>query len=337
MLRSCILKSIMKPNVALIGCGSWGKNLARNLFNLGVLSSICDANPKILDLIKKTYNVKVSVSYADLISDPTIDGIVIATPSHTHYALARLALLAGKHVYVEKPLARGYLEAQELNHLASVKNLTLMVGHLLLYHPAVNCLRQLIFDGELGDIRFLNSDRRNFNQQARRDNNVIWDLAPHDISMMSYILGLEPQGILNAFGWSTNNDSVIDVAHLDLTFPGDIPAHIHNSWIDPQKQVLLTVNGSKKTAVLNDIRLQNKLELYWIELDGSVKVESVNYSEEEPLKLECEHFIHCINSGEAPRSDGVSGYQVVKVLEEAERKMHVEGRQLISKLALDKM
>ena len=319
----------MSSNIALVGCGSWGKNLARNLFNLKALASICDADPKVLDWVRKTYGVKVLISYADLISDPDIKGIVIATPTHTHYALARLALLAGKHVYVEKPLARGYLQAQELNHLSSVKGLTLMVGHLLLYHPAVNCLRELIFKGELGEIRFLNSDRRNFNQQARRDNNVIWDLAPHDISMMSYILGLEPAGIINACGWSTNNDSVIDVAHLDLSFPGDIPAHIHNSWIDPQKQVLLTVNGSKKTAVLNDIRHENKLELYSIDDDGAVRVEPADYIQEEPLKLECEHFIHCVETREAPRSDGTSGYQVVKILEEAEQKMHISSKELL--------
>ena len=321
----------MKKSIALVGCGSWGKNLARNLFSLGVLNTICDADPKVLDQVKKTYDVKITVSYTDLISDPEIKGIVIATPTHTHYSLARLALLAGKNVYVEKPLARGYLQAQELNHLAAVKDLTLMVGHLLVYHPAVNKLRQMIFKGDLGEIRFLNSDRRNFNQQARRDNNVIWDLAPHDISMMSYILGLEPSGIVSACGWSTNNDGVIDVAHLDLNFPGDIPAHIHNSWIDPQKQVLLTVNGSKKTAVLNDIRSENKLELYSIDDDGSVIIEPLTYIQEEPLKLECEHFVHCISSGEAPRSDGTSGYQVVKILEEAEQKMHIESKALLSR------
>ena len=318
-------------NIALAGCGSWGKNLARNLFQIGVLNTVCDVDPKILDWLRKTYSVKVTTSYADLISDPDVKGIVIATPTHTHYSLARLALLAGKNVYVEKPLARGYLQAQELNHLAGVKNLTLMVGHLLVYHPAVDCLRELIFKGELGEVRFLNSDRRNFNQQARRDNNVIWDLAPHDISMMSYILGLEPIGIVNACGWSTNSDGVIDVAHLDLNFPGDIPAHIHNSWIDPQKQVLLTVNGSRKTAVLNDSRIQNKLELYSIEQDGTVKIESASYSEDEPLRLECEHFVECIESGEAPRSDGASGYQVVKILEEAEQKMHVESRPTLTR------
>lgn len=325
----------MSTNIALAGCGSWGKNLARNLFGLGVLTAVCDADPKVLDWVRKTYckdkEVKVSISFADLLSDASINGIIIATPSHTHYGLARLALLAGKHVYVEKPLARGYLEAQELNHLASVKDLTLMVGHLLVYHPAVNRLRQLIFKGELGEIRFLNSDRRNFNQQARRDNNVIWDLAPHDISMMGYILGLEPTGIVNARGWSTNSDGVIDVAHLDLNFSGDIPAHIHNSWIDPQKQVLLTVNGSKKTAVLNDSRVQNKLELYFIDDYGTLQIESPAYSDEEPLKLECEHFIHCIGSGDAPRSDGTSGYQVVKILEEAEQKMHVATQEPVLK------
>ena len=150
--------------------------------------------------------------------------------------------------------------------------------------------------------------------------------------MMSYILGLEPSGVINACGWSTNDDAVIDVAHLDLNFPGDIPAHIHNSWIDPQKQVLLTVNGSKKTAVLNDTRAEEKLVLYSID-DGSVLVEPQDYLNEEPLKLECEHFIHCIQSGEAPRSDGASGYQVVKILEEAEQKMHVESRMLTSVIA----
>ena len=315
----------MSTNIALIGCGSWGKNIARNLFSLGVLTSVCDADPGVLEWVRKTYNLKkVSINYADVISDPSVKGVVIATPSHTHYGLAKLALLAGKHVYVEKPLARGYLEAQELTHLSGIKGLTLMVGHLLVYHPAVNCLRELIFKNELGDIRFLNSDRRNFNQQARRDNNVIWDLAPHDISMMSYILGLEPLGVVNASGWSTNNDGVIDVAHLDLNFPGDIPAHIHNNWIDPQKLVLLTVNGSKKTAVLNDLRQEDKLELYSMDEDGQVQIDSLSYSQEEPLKLECEHFIHCLESGEAPRSDGTSGYQVVKILEQAEQKMHKE-------------
>lgn len=314
----------MKKKIALVGCGSWGRNLARNLNDINVLYTVCDEDTKILELAKSLYkDVKITTSFSDVVSDPQVDGIIIATPSHTHYALARLALQAGKHVYVEKPLARGYLQAQELNHLSGVKNITLMVGHLLLYHPAVNKLRELIYNGELGEIRFLNSDRRNFNQKQRRDNNVIWDLAPHDISMMSYILGLEPQGVINAWGWSTNNDSVIDVAHLDLVFPGDIPAHIHNSWIDPHKVVLLTVNGSKKTAVLNDVRKENKLELHYFDEDGNMQTESFEHSQEEPLKLECEHFIHCIESGEAPRSDGTSGYQVVKILEEAEQKMHI--------------
>lgn len=317
-----------KRKIALVGCGNWGRNLARNLNAIDVLYVVCDEDKKILETVKNNYpQVKVTTNFTDVVSDPEVDGIIIATPSHTHYSLAMLALQAGKHVYVEKPLARGYLQAQELNHLASVKGLTLMVGHLLLYHPAVNKLRELIYNGELGDIRFLNSDRRNFNQKQRRDNNVIWDLAPHDISMMSYLLGLEPQGIVNAWGWSTNNDSVIDVAHLDLVFPGDIPAHIHNSWIDPHKVVLLTVNGSKKTAVLNDIRKENKLELHYFDNDGLVQTEGFLDSPEEPLRLECEHFLHCIETGEAPRSDGASGYQVVKSLEEAEQKMHIASRE----------
>ena len=319
-----------KKKIALVGCGNWGKNLARNLNDLGVLDTVCDEDKNILDTVKRNYpKTRITSSFSDLISDKTIDGVIIATPSHTHYSLARLALQAGKHVYVEKPLARGYLEAQELNHLASVKDLTLMVGHLLLYHPAVNKIRELIFNGELGEIRFVNSDRRNFNQKQRRDNNVIWDLAPHDISMMSYILGLEPQEVINANGWSTNNDSVIDVAHLDLVFPGDIPAHIHNSWIDPHKVVLLTVNGTKKTVVLNDARQKNKLELYYLDENGDVQTERFTDSTEEPLRVECEHFLDCIDTKEAPRSDGASGYQVVRILEEAEQKMRVETKKAL--------
>ncbi|MDX1921060.1 MAG: Gfo/Idh/MocA family oxidoreductase [Candidatus Caenarcaniphilales bacterium] len=307
--------------IGLIGAGRWGENLVRNFFQLGVLSAVCDKNPEVLQKIAAKFpTIKLVDSFNQLLEDPSIMAIVVATPSVTHYDLAKQALIAGKHVYVEKPLAKTEREANELIELAKELNLTLMVGHLLLYHPAVNKLRELIAKGELGKIRFLNSDRRNF-ALSRMDTNVIWDLAPHDMSMISYILSNDAIELLDANGFSTAEDGVIDVAHVDIKFKGEIYAHIHNSWIDPQKQCLLTVNGSKKTAVLNDTRQEQKLELYSFLPDGQILVEHPVYTTDEPLRLECLHFINCIKKNERPLSDGINGYRIVKVLEEADSMM----------------
>lgn len=304
--------------IGLIGAGRWGSNLIRNFLQLGVLSIVCDTNPNTVKRIASQFpTLRLTESFEDLLADSNVNGVVISTPSITHHSLAKKALLAGKNVYIEKPLARNEEEAQELIDLANKLGLVLMVGHLLLYHPAVNKLKELIADGVLGQIRFLNSDRRNFGL-SRMDTNVIWDLAPHDLSMISYLLGQETVELVDANGFSTSGDEVIDVAHLDIKFPNEVYAHIHNSWIDPQKQCLLTVNGSKKTAVLNDTRSERKLELYSILPDGRVLHEQPVYGDEEPLHLECKHFLECISDGIKPLSDGIGGYQVVKILEEAD-------------------
>jgi len=320
--------------IAVVGCGHWGKNLVRNFYELGVLAAVCDQNPLNLELVKENYSgIELTTSFAEILKHPEIDAIVIATPSGTHYQLALESLLAKKHVYVEKPLAKKLKEAEELQRIALENNLILMVGHLLLYHPAVNRLRNLISAGELGDIKYINSDRRNFNRDQRRDSNVMWDLAPHDLSMMIYLLSNEPQEVTCARGWSSNDDGLIDVVHIDLVFPGNIGAHIHNSWIDPQKQALLTVNGSKKTAVLNDTFKENKLELYSRNTDGSITVEKPVYSNDEPLRLECKHFIDSIRHKTTPTSDGSNGSQIVNYLEQSEKLLvtNVEKNLLISR------
>lgn len=305
--------------IAVIGHGHWGKNLARNFNELGVLEAVCDLNEEHLEDAQKKYpNCKHLSSFDEVINCDEIDGVIIATPSSTHYSLAKQALLAGKHAYVEKPLAQKHSEAEELHSIAQEKDLILMVGHLLLYHPAVNKLKELISSGELGEIQYLNSDRRNFNQHQRRDSNVMWDLAPHDFSMMAYILSAEPEDVLSARGWSSHNDGLIDVVHIDILFPGNIPGHIHNSWLDPQKQALLTVNGSKKTAVLNDVFKENKLEIYERNSDGSLTVKKPVYANDEPLRLECKHFLDCIKNKTTPTSDGIHGSQVVSILEKAQ-------------------
>ncbi|MCE2929117.1 MAG: Gfo/Idh/MocA family oxidoreductase [Candidatus Caenarcaniphilales bacterium] len=309
--------------IAVVGCGHWGKNLVRNFYELGVLAAVCDHSKASADhVIANHPSVNFTFNYQDILEDKPITAVVIATPANTHYELAYKALEANKHVYVEKPLAKTFNEAVDLHKLAEQKSLILMVGHLLLYHPAVNKLKNLIASGELGTIQYINSDRRNFNRSQQRDTNVMWDLAPHDISMMSYILNTEPEIITSARGWSNNNE-IVEVVHLDFTFPNNIGAHIHNSWLDPQKQALLTVNGSKKTAVLNDTFKENKLEIYSRNDDGSITVEKPVYSNDEPLRLECKHFLDCILHKTTPTSDGSNGSFVVRYLEECESKMIV--------------
>jgi UDP-2-acetamido-3-amino-2,3-dideoxy-glucuronate N-acetyltransferase len=301
--------------IAVIGTGSWGKNLVRNFYELGVLKIVCDLEEDNLLKARDRYpNLLTTSSLKEIIEDKEIDGIVIATPAHTHYEIAKQSLEAGHNVYVEKPLAQNVTEAKELHAIAENKNLTLMVGHLLLYHPAVNKLKQIIASGDLGIVQYVNSDRRNFTANHRKHSNVMWDLAPHDFSMMCYILNAEPEKIVNVRTWASSGDS-IDVAHIDILFPNNIGGHIHNSWLDPQKQALLTVNGSKKTAVLNDTFKENKLEIYSRQEDGSLTVEKPVYSNDEPLRLECRHFLDCIEHKRKPTSDSVNGYQVVKYVE----------------------
>jgi UDP-2-acetamido-3-amino-2,3-dideoxy-glucuronate N-acetyltransferase len=315
--------------IGLVGAGRWGENLIRNFFQLGVLNCVCDISEETLKKLSVKFpRVKTTKSFDDLLNDENIVGIVISTPSITHHDLAKKALLKGKHVYVEKPLARNEEEANELNNLAESLGLTLMVGHLLLYHPAVNKLKDLINRGDLGEVRFLNSDRRNF-ALSKMDTNVIWDLAPHDISMIGYLIGADQAELIYANGFSTSDDEVIDVAHLDIKFDNGILAHVHNSWIDPQKQCLLTVNGSKKTAVLNDTRSERKLELYSVLPDGQILMEQPVYSSDEPLRLECQHFLDCIANGDNPLSDGIGGYNVVKLLEKADIFMREANKQLV--------
>jgi UDP-2-acetamido-3-amino-2,3-dideoxy-glucuronate N-acetyltransferase len=200
--------------------------------------------------------------------DPSIAAVVVATPSDTHFALARKSLVAGKHVYVEKPLARDVKQCDELDALANEANLVLMVGHLLLYHPAVNTLKELIASGELGELLFVRSDRMNFNQ-LRSHWNVLWDLAPHDLSMMSYLLDCDAPEVKRVGGWDTQE---------------------------------------KKTAVLNDTQVEDKLALHSVTPSGRMLVEYPHYPDVEPLFLECEHFLQCLVTGERPRTDANNAY-----------------------------
>lgn len=311
----------MNKKVAVIGCGTWGKNLVRNFYNLGVLSACCDLDEELLNSISVEYpDIKVTRDLDDIFNNRNIDGIVVATPSHTHYNLVKKALELGKHVYVEKPIATSADEAKKLTELSEQNACVLMVGHLLMYHPAVNRLRTLIEDGILGDIEYVQSDRLNINI-FKNDRSVMWDLAPHDLSMISYVLDKSPVKVKSAVGVSTENNGVMDIVHVDIEFAGNIHAHISNSWIHPLKRVLLMVRGSKATAVLDDAESNNKLQVYDNFSQTRRLIDYPEYIEIEPLKLECQHFINCIINKIKPRSDGANGYEVVKILEEAEKIM----------------
>ncbi|HEY9679675.1 MAG TPA: Gfo/Idh/MocA family oxidoreductase [Drouetiella sp.] len=317
------------PKVAVVGCGAWGKNLVRNFAHLGALAIACDGNPAAhARLVSELRPMKLDTSFEftsdfERVLQDDVQAVVIATPSDTHFELAKRSLLKGKHVYVEKPLARDVKQAEELDAIATRENLVLMVGHLLLYHPAVNCLKDIIASGELGSVRFIKSERMNYNFN-RHHWSVLWDLAPHDISMMSYLLDCEGPDVSRVGGWETLGDGLVDVAYLDLNFSFGgkvVPGQIRNSWIDPQKVVRLTVNGSLKTAVLNDLEVKNKLKFYSTTNEGRLLTEVVPYSETEPLLLECEHFLDCIRTGERPRTDANNAYQVVRILADVERRL----------------
>lgn len=311
----------MDIKVAVLGCGTWGKNLVRNFYNLETLYSVCDIDSDLICKISSEYDgVKCLCDFDEIVNHEEINGVVIATPSHTHYPLVKKALMAGKDVYVEKPISTNSEEAKELMDYAEERGLVLMVGHLLLYHPAVNRLKSLIAEGVLGDITYVQSDRLNVNF-FRNDRNVLWDLAPHDLSMAGYVLGRKPLTVKSAVGYSANNDDIIDITHIDVEFEDNIPVHLSNSWIHPAKRVVLMVKGTKATAVLDDTVTSNKLEIHDNLSPSKKLIECPEYIEIEPLKLECQHFLSSIKNRVKPRTDGLNGYETVKILEEAEKIM----------------
>ena len=310
-----------EQKIAVIGCGVWGRNIVRNFYNLGVLEIVCDIDPENRKKILEQYpGVKVTADFNEIINNPEITAVAVVTPSHTHYKIVKTMLEAGKNVYVEKPISTVAQEAKDLMDLANEKGLILMVGHLLLYHPAVNRLKMLVDSGELGEVVYAQSDRLNVNY-FKNDRSVMWDLAPHDVSMISYVTGKNPIKVKSAVGCSTDKNVVMDITHICIEFEDGLIGYISDSWITPQKHVTLLVRGTKATAILDDTVQENKLKLYDNFAGGKTQDIPLDYLEIEPLKLECQHFIRCCESGTKARSDGENGYNVVSILEEAEKIM----------------
>ncbi len=313
---------MVQQRIAVIGCGMWGRNIVRNFYSLNVLDTVCDIDDENLKKVREQYlGVKTTKDFNEVINNKEITAVAVVTPSHTHFKLVKAMLEAGKNVYVEKPISTVAQEARDLSELAHQKGLVLMVGHLLLYHPAVNRLKMLIEDGVLGEIVYAQSDRLNVNFH-KNDRSVMWDLAPHDVSMISYVTGKTPLRVISAIGCSSDRTDIMDITHIGIQFEDGVIGHISDSWITPKKHVTLLVRGTKATAILDDTVPENKLVVYDnFEQNTTQHITTPDVLEIEPLKLECQHFISCCETGKKARSDGDNGFMVTQILEEAEKIM----------------
>ena len=323
----------MKKNIAVIGCGYWGKNLVRNFYELNSLYAICDVDRKRLKSFKEKHpDLVVYNDYKTLLKKPEIDAIVIATPAATHYAVVKEALLANKDVFVEKPLALHYKEGKELVSLAEEKDKILMVGHILEYHPAVIKLKKMINKGELGKINYIYSNRLNLGK-IRTEENILWSFAPHDISVIIGLLEEMPEEV-TAHGGNYLNPNIADVTVTTMNFPSGAKSHIFVSWLHPYKEQKLVIIGDKKMIMFDDVNPKNKLFLYshkidWIErlpVPRPEEAQPLKIEEKEPLKSECEHFIDCITSRKTPKTDGNSGLRVLKILEACQQSLKENGK-----------
>ena len=327
-------------SIAVAGCGYWGKNLVRNFHQIGAFAAIYDPDPKTAESTAAQFQVP-GKSWADLLSDDNISAVAIAAPAELHYRLAREALTAGKHVFVEKPLALEVVEAEELCALAATNSRILMVGHLLQYHPAFLKLKELVQQGDLGRLQYVYSNRLNLGK-IRSEENILWSFAPHDISMILSLIGDEPETI-TALGAAYLHKRIADVTTTHLSFPSGQQAHIHVSWLHPFKEQKLVVVGDKAMAVFDDgLPWHNKLQLFphridWV--DGKpapTKADAVQVEikEAEPLRQECQHFLDCVSNGTRARTDGLEGLRVLRVLQAAQRSIEA-GRTLGLRESLD--
>jgi UDP-2-acetamido-3-amino-2,3-dideoxy-glucuronate N-acetyltransferase len=329
-------KKLTKANIAVIGAGYWGKNLIRNFFELGSLKALCDKNTAALNEFTELYpSCTIHSSLKDVLSDNDINAIVIATPAETHFLLAREALLAGKDVFVEKPLTLTENEAEELIGLAKKENAVLMVGHLLQYHPVFVKLKQIASSGELGRINYIYSHRLNLGK-IRREENILWSFAPHDISMILGLAGEEPESIQATGGYYLHK-KIADVTTTHLDFSSGLKAHVFVSWLHPFKEQKLVVVGDRKMAVFDDtLPWKEKLLIYphQVKWENNLPVpsrgtpETVMVTYAEPLKVECQHFLECSARKKQPVTDGMEGLQVLKVLNAAQRSLNENGSRI---------
>ena len=328
--------------LAIVGCGYWGPNLVRNFVQSNKVQQVicCDLSQKRLDRMKSLYPmVEVLSDYKQLVQMPDLDAVAIATPVKTHHPIAKEFLANGKHVFIEKPLTHSHETAMELIRVAEEKDKVLMVGHTFEYTAAVNKVKEIIESGELGRVLYISCIRVNLGL-FQPDINVVWDLAPHDISIILYLMGEVPVSV-NSQGKAHFNHEIEDVATTTLNFKNGLIAFIHNSWLDPNKIRRTTIVGSRKMLVYDDIETQEKIKIYdkgvdvppyydtFADFQYSYRygdIHSPRIEDYEPLKKEIDHFITCIQKGMCPLSDGYSGLRVVSILEAACKSLKLSGR-----------
>lgn len=336
----------MNKNIAVIGCGYWGKNLVRNFAELGALHTICDTDfGKLEEWRSGGVNTdtdhghrygspKLTTDFEKVLLNDDIKGVVLSTGAESHYLMTKRALLAGKDVFVEKPLALNTAEGRELVQLAEEKNRILMVGHLLEYHPGIIKLKELIDTGQLGKINYIYSNRLNLGK-FRTEENILWSFAPHDISVVLLLLGESPQ-VISAHGGSYLHQEIADVTITTMSFASGVQSHIFVSWLHPYKEQKLIVVGDRKMALFDDVSEKDKLLLYSHKIDwiGRVPVprkehaEVVEFEMTEPLRTECQHFLDCMASRQKPKTDGENGLRVLKVLERCQESLEQSGKLL---------
>jgi predicted dehydrogenase len=320
--------------LGVVGLGYWGPNLARNFAALEdcEVRWCCDALPE--NAKKAPPGARTTTELSDLLSDPELDAVVLATDVPSHARLATDVLSAGKHCFVEKPLAQSAAEAAAVVEEAAAANRILMVGHLLEYHPGVEKLKEILESGELGEVHYVYSNRLNLGK-IRDNENALWSLGAHDVSVLLHLLEEEPVEVV-AHGESFKREGVEDVVFCYLRFPSGRVAHMHLSWLDPHKERRFTVVGEKRMATFDDMALEQKVTIYDKGFDPDFRnygeyitrsgdVTSPQISNEEPLRIECRHFVECVRGGREPRSGPASGLRAVRVLEALQRSLETGG------------
>ena len=322
-----------RRNIGVVGVGYWGQNLVRNFYELGALRIICDTNrDRLLSFSDKYPDILLTESFAQVLKDPAVAGVVIATPAVSHYEMAKEALLSGKDVLVEKPLALNTEDGRDLVETADREDRILMVGHILQYHPGILKLKELISKGELGKIQYIYSNRLNLGR-FRTEENILWSFAPHDISIMLSLLGETPETVA-AHGGSYLQHKLIDVTMTTLTFPSGVKGHIFVSWLHPYKDQKLVVVGDSKMAVFDGVIGNGKIIFYphkveWIDripVGKKAEGEELPIGPEEPLKRECLHFLECIRERKRPRTDGKEGLRVLEILQACQESLDHNGQ-----------
>jgi predicted dehydrogenase len=328
-------------NIGVVGCGYWGPNLVRNFRSLPdcCVPIICDVSQERLQHLKTLYpDIEGDTNFENLLNDTTLDAIVVATAVKHHFPMARSSILAGKHTFIEKPLATSVSECEELIALAKQKGVVLMVGHTFLYSPAIRKIKEIVANGDIGTIRYISARRLNLGL-FQKDINVAWDLATHDISIILHIFDELPISI-NCRGAAHITPGIEDVTSMNLEFSEEKSAIIQSSWLDPKKVREMTIVGSDRMIVYDDVAPQEKIKIFDVRVERPPHYDtfaefhyayhygdmySPYIKQDEPLKAECQHFLDCIRTGQAPLTDGHKGLEVVKILEASSASLKLQG------------